>query len=307
MAREAIRPARQLQSPVRKQPRKTWIWVLPVLAVLVGSAVLLGMHRKPAAPAVPDLPLADEADLLAVPADKLHVFRLKPAPNILVFLFPSLTVQGHMLNRVGAFVEKAGVPHDHVLGDAAMSAAIAAGHDTVESFYYGHDYRAADLARFYDTARADGIGLDHEEMDLHGLLDRAHFWSSGAPEAMITLPPAGGDGMDASARATILRHEISHGVYFTDPAYAAYVKHFWSDVMTEDQRARIRAFLGSENYDTTNEDLMRNEMQAYLVHTSDSRFFNAAAAHMTTAECAALRATFVQGMPPSWLRDRTAP
>ena len=56
------------------------------------------------------------------------------------------------LDRVAAFVEKANVPHDRLLDDAALNAAITASGDTVASYYYGHDYQAADLAQFFALA-----------------------------------------------------------------------------------------------------------------------------------------------------------
>jgi hypothetical protein len=125
----------------------------------------------------------------------------------------------------------------------------------------------------------------------------------GGSGAVISLPPLSQHPpIDASARTTILRHEVSHGVYFTDPAYAAYTTHFWADAMTAGERAAFRRMLGEEGYDTSNEDLMRNEMQAYLVHTPDPRFFSAARMGI---DAISLRRKFVAGMPPGWLRDET--
>ena len=56
----------------------------------------------------------------------LTVFRFADNPKILVLDFASLHEQGKMLNRVAAFVEKAGLPHDRVLTDAELDAAIHA-------------------------------------------------------------------------------------------------------------------------------------------------------------------------------------
>jgi hypothetical protein len=306
---ETVVPASAIAAG-KPRPRRL-LWISAVVAVLVLAGIASRQVRfsnapAPAASVMPDLPLADEPALLAAPAGGLQVFRLQPAPRIVVLIFPSLRSQGLTLNRIGAFVEKAGVPHDHVLGDAALAGAIAASHDTIETYYYGHDYRAADLARFFVTAGADGISLNPEEIALHGLLQHEGLLSPGAVGAIITLPPPSDQALlDASARAAILRHEISHGLYFTDPAYAAYVGHFWQDVMDGRQRAAFRRFLGDEGYDTANEDLISNETQAYLVHTPDQRFFTAAAVGMSGPDVAALRQKFVDGMPASWLRART--
>ena len=80
------------------------------------------------------------------------MFRFAANPRILVLDFASLREQGMMLNRVAALVEKAGLPHDRVLTDSELDQAIHAQGDTVETFYYGHDYSAAALVRFFALA-----------------------------------------------------------------------------------------------------------------------------------------------------------
>ena len=64
---------------------------------------------------------------------------------------------------------------------------------------------------------------------------------------LISLPTVGSDPrITASARAAILRHELSHGEFFSNPAYAEYVRGFWTQQLTEDERAGMRAFLGRQ-------------------------------------------------------------
>jgi hypothetical protein len=250
---------------------------------------------------------ADEKALLAMPATELHAYPFQPAPAILVLLYPTLHDQALAMNRIGAFVEKAGVPHDRVLNDAALDQAVTASGDKFDSYYFGHDYRAADLARFFATADREAVRLRTEEQALRALLEGRGLLAPSAVGAVVTIPQLSEDPpVDAAARATILRHELSHGLYFTDPTYADYTKDFWDTQLSADQRALFRAFLGREGYDTGNEDLMRNEMQAYLVHTSDPRYFSAASVQMAAATVAELRRAFVAGMPGGWLRDRTA-
>jgi len=198
------------------------------------------------------------------------------------------------------------VPHDHVLSDAALEAAIAASNDKFDTYYFGHDYRASDLAHFFRQAARDHVTLRPQELALQATLQQRGMLQPGATGAVITLPPLSSDPpVDAAARATILRHELSHGIYFTDPAYADYTIHFWNQVMTSGQRTAFRALLGREGYDTTQEDLMRNEMQAYLVHTRDPRFFNPASLGLPVTDVLALRAAFAAGMPAGWLREHT--
>jgi len=106
-------------------------------------------------------------------------------------------------------------------------------------------------------------------------------------------------------RAAILRHELSHGLYFIDPSYARLVHDFWHHELSEAERGQFRAFLAREGYDTTIEDLVINETQAYLVHTASHRFFSAEAVGIPAPRIESLRTAFLRGMPPGWLRDES--
>jgi hypothetical protein len=272
-------------------------------SAVVVSAALGGAWwawRKASDPAPLALDTETEAaiDASAPCGIKLSYFQLDR--HVVVIDFPDLLTQGLTLDRVAAFVEKADAPRDRVLSDASLSAAIAADGDTVESYYYGHDYQAADLARFYQTAATDGVTLNAHEQWLHGLLTQLGWLTPGAAGAIITVPAAGGD-IDAGMRAVILHHEISHGAFYTDPTYRAYAESFWYS-LTEADRAAFTGFLGREGYDTSDTELMLNETQAYLVFTPDSRFFNAAAVGMSDAFVAQLRDGYIAGMPDFWLR-----
>jgi hypothetical protein len=237
-------------------------------------------------------PLAAEPDIAAHHAAALTLFRLAANPHILVLDFPDLAAQGRMLNRVAAFIEKASTSHVHVLDDAALAAAIRADGATPETYYYGHDYRVADLLRFLATADREGIRLNPDEQYLRGLLRAA---GPDAIGALISVPRAGTDPtLDEAARASILQHELSHGQYFTDPAYAARIRAAWRTRLTEAERALVRGFLARGGYDATDEDLMINEAQAYLLHTPDPRQFSAAILGTSTDELARLRAGLSQ-------------
>ena len=131
-----------------------------------GAGWLLWPHPAPIPPPQPPAPVAavparppafqietaTEHQILDHIAVGLTVFRFAANPRILVLDFASLHEQGLMLNRVAALVEKAGLPRDRVLTDAELTAAIAASGDTIDTYYYGHDYSAAALARFFALA-----------------------------------------------------------------------------------------------------------------------------------------------------------
>ncbi len=304
----------------RRRPRAhLWPLLAVPLALTIGApAAWLAFRPSPPAPTLPapppapaplrlpDIVSADEANILAARSPALQVFRFADMPEVLVLSFPSLHEQGRMLNRVGAFVEKAGMPRDRVVGDEEFGGAVRRTGDTEDTYYYGHDYRAADLARFFAAAAHEGPPLRAEEVRLRTLLEAEGVLAPNAVGAVISIPPESATPpIDAAARAAILHHELSHGLYFTNAAYAAYVRTFWQTVLSDGQRAGFRRFLGGEGYDTADEDLMMNEAIAYLVHTPDPRYFRPELAGLGDEEAAQLRRSFAQGMPESWLRQAT--
>ena len=282
-------------------------WPVAVLAVLLALAAGGAAWFHQTVPPVEPIATADEAQLATLVPAALTPLRFESNPAILVLGFPSLAEQGRMLNRVAALVEKAGVPHDRLLADAELAAAILAAGTTPETYYYGHDYRSADILRFFALAGRDHMALNADEQHLQRIAAQAAAMPPGFG-AVITLPPVdAAAGIDQAARATILHHELSHGEYFTNPAYAAYVGTIWRSVFNEDERARFRAYLVAEGYDPTLEDLLINEMQAYMMFTPDPRYFDPTQLGIPAPRLAQIRAAFAAGMPPGWLRRQTAP
>jgi hypothetical protein len=261
-------------------------------------------------PAHPDIPIdtATEQHVLnnvTTPEQRgITVFRFKPNPRILVLDFASLREQGRMLNRAAALIEKTGLPRDRLLDDADLDAAIKAVGDTVETFYYGHDYGSPALVRFFSLADQENIPLTDEEKSLRHLLREDDWFQPDARAALISIPQVGADDhVTLRARATILHHELSHGEYFTAPAYAAYVHRFWKQTLSEAERQQIRKHLHTLGYDPALDDLMENEAQAYLMFTDDAEFFTPDMFGMTKGRLAELRSGFYRTMPLGWLRD----
>ena len=237
-------------------------------------------------------------------ADGLTVFRFAPNPRILVLDFASLRDQGQMLNRAAALVEKNGLPHDRLLDDAGLAAAVRASGDTVETFYYGHDYGTASLVRFFALADRDNVALTVQEETLAQLIRQEGWFEPNARLGLISIPQVGADGQVTRAvRATILHHELSHGEYFTNPDYAAFVHHFWLQMLTRAEREQIRDHLRSLGYDPALDGLMENEAQAYLMFTENPAFFTPEMIHMGAARLNELRTGFYRAMPSGWLRD----
>ena len=289
-----------------------------VCMIIIGVAGWFVMRERPstpdlyggpatqapgAAPAIA-IRLADEAEILAFETDGIAVFRFALNRLVLVLDFASLLEQGLMLNRAAALVEKTGLPRDRVLGDVELDAAIAAAGDTMETYYFGHDYATADLVRFFALADRDGIRLRPQEEWLRALLRQEGMLTPEVRGALISIPRVGaGAGVDAGLRAAILRHELSHAEYFSNPGYADYARRFWRDGLDEAGREVFRRYLAAQNYDPSLEDLLVNETQAYLMHTTDKRLFSAASLGVAVEVMDRWQANFLLGMPNGWLRD----
>lgn len=329
--------------PARRPRRAAWPLVLAGLAVasLAGAGLwfTLGDRAGPPGLAPPSSPLppatvpappspvaarlATPAEILANRAAELTVFQVSSNSSIVVLDFATLTEQGRMLNRIAALVEKAGLPRDRVLDDAALAAAIAARGETVETFYFGHNYKASDLVRFFSLAAAQGIALNAEERRLVAILAALGIAPPGpdglprlaAEAAVVTVPamqpenPAIGlhFAIDAGVREAILRHELSHGEFFTNRAYNAHVARWWREGLSARERTRLRQFLAEGGYDPEIEEVMMNEAMAYVIHTPDPRFFSPEAAGLDAASVARMREKFLEGLPDTWLHRQAWP
>jgi hypothetical protein len=281
------------------------------LALSVTAITLL--HQKapapppPAAPATHPAPIQIPTQTATIAQIDAHrgttptLFHLQEDPAVLVLDFPKLHDQAQMLNRVAALIEKADMPRDRVVTEAELDAHIKATGGDPDAYYYGHDYRAADLARFFQQAAAQKRPLNPQETWLRNTLAGQGWLKPDAVGALISIPGVTAV-IDAASRTTIFRHELSHAVYFTDPAYVALTQHFWNDMLTDTERAAMRAFLAKDGYDTKDEDLMANEGQAYLINTRDPRYFMPAMVGIGPTREAILRGTFVDAIPEPWLR-----
>jgi hypothetical protein len=237
-------------------------------------------------------------------ASGLTVFQFAPNPRVLVLDFNSLRGQGRMLNRTAALVEKLGLPHDRLLSDAELDTAIQASGSSAETFYFGHDYGAASLRRFFALADRDHVRLSNDEDILRQIMQRVGWSEPTSRGALLSIPQADpNQHITLPERATILHHELSHGEYFTNPAYAAFVHKFWTQTLTESERDRIRDRLHALGYDPAIDELMENEAQAYLMFTESKEFFTPAMFGISDSRLTDLRNGFFRAMPAGWLRD----
>jgi hypothetical protein len=153
--------------PLRKRRAPLPALIIAAAALLLSLAGGTAWLLRPPPP--PAIPTATEAVIQAESPAARTVLRFAPNPAIIVIDFPTLAEQGHMLNRVAAWAEKAGVPHDRLLTDDELAAAIRASGTTSDTYYYGHDYRGTDIARFFALADTEHLALHAEEEQLRQL------------------------------------------------------------------------------------------------------------------------------------------
>ena len=285
---------------VRARPPVTRLAVALIVAIAavtgIGIGAWMALRR-------PDYPKAGETVIFNHVGRHFTVFRFRDDPLILVIDCPDLQAQGMMFDRVAALIEKATTPRNRVLTAAAFRAVLAKANATVATYYYGDDYPAWALRKFFRLAQAEGIRLTADERRLRKIARREGFLRPGANGAVISIPQAQGSRrISWESRAVILRHELSHGAYFTIPSYRRFVHRFYNTQMTGAERNDFRNFLIHDGYDPHDRDLIVNETIAYMVFTRDPDYFNAQAVGLTDAQLTSLRQRFVAQMPHFWLR-----
>ncbi len=271
-------------------------------------------------------------EILHEHSDRLKIYRYVENKDIYIFNFPSLHEQAMALNRIAALIEKLDLPQNRVIPIHEMNDYYKDNHLNPDTFYFGHNYNSVDLADFFSLAARGDIDLNEQEdrfltalTDL-GIIEKRDStdikkasnalspvsYKSVYPKvAVLTLSNLQDDNpetaeldfVDISMRCTILRHELSHGEYYTNSKYRKFTHKFWHKIMRQEDRAAFRAFLKSKGYDDQDDILMANEMQAYLMHSPNPRAFSARSVGLPEERIQALRQAFLQqgiGSTDSW-------
>jgi hypothetical protein len=132
----------------------------------------------------------------------------------------------------------------------------------------GNDLKSVDLLEFYAKA-AGGCEADTElclnsqekEVFAELILPLA---DKGASFAVITYAaPKPADLITGNSYRDTVSHEILHAQYFLQPAYEEAATRFWTQALTEKDRAQVKKQLSM--YDVDNDYVMRNEFQAYIL------------------------------------------
>lgn len=259
-----------------------------------------------------DVSSGDFQTVLNARNENVVIWQMAENPNIYVFDFKGLNNQGRSFNRITQFTEQQTTePYPKVLNNLELSRYIEAARRTQADFAFGHDVLVGELVQFFNYALRDKVELNPEEILVRDFLTEqglVRFWrgfyQAMRPDVVILAVPQTQDRkanepmVSAGARYAILLHELAHGEYYTNTHYQKFCQRFWYETLTENQREAFKKFLGNFNYAVNNEELLINEMQAYLMFTPDPKSFSARKLGVSDAELDQMRSAFRRASPP---------
>lgn len=258
----------------------------------------------------------DFQTILNSQSDTLKVWNLANSPQIYIFDFPGLALQGRTFNRATQFTEQvqANTGYPKVLDNDETTKHLESIRRTQANFAFGHDLLISELVQFYNLVDRDKIDIFPEEIVLRDFLVEQGlvkvwrgFYTAVQPGVVIlsipqTQPKKADEPLvNDLARRAIFTHEIAHGEYYTNPYYAAYCRKFWTETLNDAQREAFIGLFKKYNYAVTMDELVVNEMQAYLMFTPDPNSFSAKKMGITDGELEAMREMFRHGKPPTRL------
>jgi len=190
---------------------------------------------------------------------RYEVFCWDRFPSLLIFDFSDYEMQDRMLKRLAFFAEKTGFR-----GRLAYDEEIDHLHG-----WNAHDYRAEDLALFFNAARKLNFPLSNEELELEKIL---------LNEKIIIETPdsiAAGEGAIISIsrespdylRRRFMAHEGFHGLYFIDEEFRDFTRRRWEQLHITAKRF-LTSFFSYQQYDTSDEYLLLNEFMAHVLQQS---------------------------------------
>lgn len=308
---DQLSPEQQLQNSVPQKQQA----VKPSPAAVAVSPPL----RQENATSYQPLPILNYNEMLFNRVDETTLYRYSINPDVYILDFPSLYLQGRSMNRIMALIEDVRAPKDRVLSEFEFEKFLKMHALSTEDFNLGHDYTSHHLTQFFKLTEQHGIALRPEEKQLkallikHGLIHKdlspiaeqdtkviisitqqTIEFDKNNKEIHVTL----------DMRKSVLRHELSHGEYFSNPSYREYAENYWNNEIPDYLRSRIGRFLTDLGYDISDKTLTINEMQAFLFHTDHELIFSAQDIGITEKELHDIRKRFFEGLPDSqFMRD----
>ncbi len=177
-------------------------------------------------------------------------------PDVIILDTASFAVQDRTFSRIAYFLEKRGFR-----GRLLRNTELAGRHG-----WNAHDYGSDGLASFFNAAEDVRFPLNAEEVALRALaVDQGILSVFGG-----RFQPGRGGILGLSRSSTLierrylLTHESFHGVFFSSKEYRDFCFQLW-DSLEPGERQFYRSFLDFLGYDSSDEFLVVNEFQAYLM------------------------------------------
>lgn len=287
-----------------------------LLSRIFGRVVLVFLTLLAATPlaSATEIVSGDVSTIIDTRTGQFTIWRLADNPNILIFDFPSLTEQGRSFNRITQLIEQFNEPYKRVMGNAEFVKYMDAMRRSYANFAFGHDVLVSEFVLFFNLADRDKIELFPEEIALRDFLIeqgviriwRGIYQTVQGNVVVLSVPQVqerreNEPPINAFARRAIIMHEVAHGEFYTNKYYADYCRKFWSSKLSEEQRGHFKHFLSNYNYTLNVDELLVNEMQAYLMFTPDPASFSAAKLGVSQTELDSMHDAFVNGRPPTHL------
>jgi len=244
------------------------ISIPPVFSPTDGYAVLSGdgissfwLKAQQSLPVFPQPIKADPALVVEWPLENwrnssYEIFRWDNFPSLLIFDFADYAVQDKMLKKLAFFVEKTGFR-----GRLASDSELEGLHS-----WNAHDYRAEDLAHFFDKAHRENFTLSEEEYELERILlnEKIILEEKGSivpgSGAIISISRESPDYL----RYRFIAHEGFHGIFFIDEDFRNFSRMRWEQLPVTAKRF-IVSYFGFQQYDTSDEYLLVNEFMAHIL------------------------------------------
>ncbi len=189
-----------------------------------------------------------------------ELFEWDRFPGVLFFDISTYDVQDDFFRRLAFFVEKAGYK-GRLLSDAELKG---------KHGYNAHDYKADDLARFFEKARLENFQLNEKELLLKEILAYngvISIASNGEVTAGQGAAISISQESPAYLRTTFIAHEGWHGIFFIDGDFRNTVAsiYYTIDPQTLAYLRKYFQVTPSLNYDVNDDYLMKNEFMAYML------------------------------------------
>ena len=190
------------------------------------------------------------------------LFRWDLYPRILITDTVSYAVQAAMYKRAAFFLEKRGfrgrlLSVDELDGKHGWNA---------------HNYSAEGLARFFTILEQSELAILPEELMVRSIAVENGLIIEASGEY---LPGEGGllsisRESPEELRALLLTHESLHGVFYEEPRFRAGVFRYWDTELDSREKRFWRDLFDYSGYDETDNYLMVNEFQAYVLQQPES-------------------------------------